>query len=368
LKTIDTDDNFFSNYIFNINEDKNGYLWFSSYEGVFAYSRQELNACLDGMSRLPSAIFFNESEGMGSRQCTNIGQPSMAKSPDGNIYVATIQGISVIDPDIIFSSDSLPVSIENLMVDGVSLDLFKPIEISPRFGTLRIDFTATDFTAPEKIHFWYQLEGFDQEIHYMKPGSQRSVSYTGLKPEKYRFILEARQNAATEIVNSCSLDFTIKKPFYRKPIFIAGIILLTVAAGIISQSVMRRNIQEPVKYSTSSLTTEKISSVLPALSDLMENNKEYLNPDLTLVELSKKLHISPNHLSQIINTNFGLNFNDYLNQYRIHEAQRQLSSSELKSKSILEIMFDSGFNSKSVFNTAFKKITGTTPSAYRNKQ
>jgi len=68
-------------------------------------------------------------------------------------------------------------------------------------------------------------------------------------------------------------------------------------------------------------------------------------------------------LSQIINESKNINFYDYVNSYRISEAKDLLSSN--CDKTILEILYEVGFNSKSAFNTAFKKFTSVTPSKYK---
>lgn len=101
------------------------------------------------------------------------------------------------------------------------------------------------------------------------------------------------------------------------------------------------------------------------IAGLMEEKKLYLNPDLSMQELSEELSVPVKHLSYMLNQVFHLNFYDYVNQYRI-EASKALLSNPAKSKmTILEIAYEVGFNSKSTFNAAFKKQTGITPSAFR---
>ncbi len=106
---------------------------------------------------------------------------------------------------------------------------------------------------------------------------------------------------------------------------------------------------------------EKIDSV-------MRNQKPYLFPDLTLDMLAEKLTMSSKDLSMIINRHFDNNFYEFINNYRIEEAQVMLIDPAQKTKTITDIYLDVGFNSKSVFNTFFKKIVGTTPSEYRIAQ
>jgi YesN/AraC family two-component response regulator len=84
-----------------------------------------------------------------------------------------------------------------------------------------------------------------------------------------------------------------------------------------------------------------------------------------LKTLAERLGVHYNYLSQIINEQFKQNFNDFINKYRIEEAKKILKTPSGSEKTILEIAYETGFYSKSVFNTAFKKFTGKTPSEFR---
>ena len=97
----------------------------------------------------------------------------------------------------------------------------------------------------------------------------------------------------------------------------------------------------------------------------METKKPYLDPSLCLNDLAEKVSIPPHHLSQILNSCLKQNFFDFINSYRIKESKSILVEQGSNKKTILEILYESGFNSKSVFNTAFKKHTGMTPTQFR---
>ena len=106
------------------------------------------------------------------------------------------------------------------------------------------------------------------------------------------------------------------------------------------------------------IATEKHDELLV----LMNKTKPYLNPKLTLSELALGLSVSPNHLSQIINQYEKVNFHDFVNKYRVEEFINRAQSN--KQFSILAHALDSGFNSKSTFNSVFKKFKSVTPSQY----
>ncbi|MBW6492346.1 MAG: AraC family transcriptional regulator [Lentimicrobium sp.] len=99
----------------------------------------------------------------------------------------------------------------------------------------------------------------------------------------------------------------------------------------------------------------------------MNTEKPYLDADLTLPQLATRLQIPSHLLSRVINEKFGLNFFDFINQYRVDELKSKLNNPEFDNLSLLGIAFECGFNSKSAFNRVFKKITGLTPSEFKNQ-
>lgn len=95
-----------------------------------------------------------------------------------------------------------------------------------------------------------------------------------------------------------------------------------------------------------------------------ETQKPYLNPELTLSELAENLKTNTSILSQVINSGFEKNFNDFVNQYRVDEFKQKSKSAAFQHLTLLAIAFECGFNSKATFNRAFKKITGQNPSNF----
>ena len=122
------------------------------------------------------------------------------------------------------------------------------------------------------------------------------------------------------------------------------------------------------KYQKSGLDAETAVLLYSRLSVFMEVNKPYLEPDLTIYKLAEYLGVQRHHLSQVINEKAQKSFFDFINYYRVEEVKKQLSNPEMSNRNILGIALDCGFNSKATFNTAFKKYTGMTPSAYQKTQ
>lgn len=101
------------------------------------------------------------------------------------------------------------------------------------------------------------------------------------------------------------------------------------------------------------------------LEKIIIQDQGYLNPNLTLDTLTEELQISKSHLSRIINIELKMSFSDYLNSLRIKEAQQLLLNPEFSNYTLVAIGLESGFNSKTTFNTVFKKYTSQTPSQFR---
>lgn len=116
------------------------------------------------------------------------------------------------------------------------------------------------------------------------------------------------------------------------------------------------------------LTAEQVSNLAVQLSSLMENDKLFLNNDLNLPAVAEKLGISIHETSFLINETTKDNFYNFINKYRVEEAKKLLASARMDELNILGIAFASGFNSKTTFNTTFKRIVGTSPSQYSKEQ
>lgn len=122
------------------------------------------------------------------------------------------------------------------------------------------------------------------------------------------------------------------------------------------------------RYAKSGLSEEAMGELLAALKAAMDDEKTFLDPDLSLPRLARELGCSVNHLSQAINAGHNLSFFDYINRHRVAEAARMLRQKDCQFPAILDVALCVGFNSTSTFYTAFKKATGQTPAKYRRTQ
>jgi AraC-like DNA-binding protein len=97
----------------------------------------------------------------------------------------------------------------------------------------------------------------------------------------------------------------------------------------------------------------------------MDAQKPWQDSELTLADLATKLDSTPHKLSEVLNSQIGQTFYDFVNGYRVREVQRRIKAGEARALKMLALAMDAGFASKSTFNQAFKKHTSQTPSDFR---
>jgi adenylate cyclase len=150
----------------------------------------------------------------------------------------------------------------------------------------------------------------------------------------------------------------LAKPLHHLPAFKKYI------AEIIGDS---NTIESNRKYKKSLFTDQELNRYKSRLNNLMEEDKLYLNPELSLRSLAQYMNLPTNHMSQLLNEGFEQNFAYYINTYRLENFKSRLESDAAHQLTLLALAYDSGFNSKTVFNTFFKKKLGITPRAYWNQ-
>jgi len=122
--------------------------------------------------------------------------------------------------------------------------------------------------------------------------------------------------------------------------------------------------QPEKRYLKSALDEKMMDEYEAKLTKYMLQSKVYLDTELSLDDLAHKIKIPKHHITQLLNDRVHKNFYSFINEYRIEEAMKKLRDPDVD-VNMLSLAFDCGFNSKSSFNSYFKKITGVTPSAYR---
>jgi AraC-like DNA-binding protein len=152
-------------------------------------------------------------------------------------------------------------------------------------------------------------------------------------------------------------------------LFLAALLLVTcqVLYTALKHPELLSTFGRPQKYAYSGATQGDLESLGYRLEQLLNSKRPYLDPDLSLSQLAAQLAASSRHVSQLINTRFGMNFAAYMNYCRVQRASLQLSADEFARVAIKSIMYESGFKSKSVFNREFHRHFGVSPSEYRSR-
>jgi len=122
------------------------------------------------------------------------------------------------------------------------------------------------------------------------------------------------------------------------------------------------------KTTKSGLSADKINDLVSKITMLMEQEKLFQETELTLSQLARKLAVPAYQVSQALNEGMKKSFYDLINGYRIKEAKRLLLDPKNTNYTVLSVGFEAGFNSKTTFNTVFKKFTGLTPTEFRDQQ
>jgi len=153
-------------------------------------------------------------------------------------------------------------------------------------------------------------------------------------------------------------------PYYMGMAFLFSAVIITFSIWWLQNPFLFKI--EAEKYGQSTLEQDEITQLSSVLKQLMTSENLYLDPDLSLGKLSKKMGVSSKRVSQIINQSENINYSKFITNYRVLEAKKRLVADEYSHLKISAIAFDSGFNSLSSFNAAFKSITSTTAIEYRN--
>lgn len=291
---------------FDILEDKRGDFWVTANVGIYKLKREHINSFITGkLKSIPVKLFDNQ-DGMINKECT--GATRSLISSNGNLWIPTIGGVSVFQPERITENKLItPVYITELICDKTTFTRDSAI-IEP--GNLRytFNFTALNYWSPAKVKFKYQLIGVDPEWVYA--GTSRQAEYTNLKPGDYTFRVIACNNDGLWNTTGATMVFTVKPFFYQTAWFyILGIGLSIIILYAIYKwrvySVEKRNAElhklnselDRFVYSTSHDLRAPLASILGLinLSRLEEKNKDYY---LTLIE--KSVHKLDEFISEII--------------------------------------------------------------------
>lgn len=194
------------------------------------------------------------------------------------------------------------------------------------------------------------------------------IKFDWLRNFLYLFTAIALLGAAFDLFNSFIKPLSYIQYFYFEVVLAISTYYLAVSGYIRSRTIELNFVSDEEPTSDEKrplLSDDELRRQSERLEQLMVSEKPYLEPSLTLTELSKMLGVNTTVLSYIINQTQGCNFNDLINRYRVDAVKAEIAKGS--NGQLLTIAFDNGFNSKATFNRAFKKFTGLSPSEYQEK-
>jgi PAS domain S-box-containing protein len=190
-------------------------------------------------------------------------------------------------------------------------------------------------------------------------------------PEDIAIIRQNLQDLVSfkhSIINYTKEKREYKCSFVIHPIFDDnGILTNFIAFEVDAEKVDEAKVpllQLKEKYQTSSLKDSDQTLLYIKLCTLLQQEKLYLNPDLSLKDLANRLRTNTRYLSQVINTLAGYNLQHFINSYRIEEVKKKIIGQELRDLTLYGIAQQCGFKNKSTFYKVFQEITGQTPKKY----
>lgn len=171
--------------------------------------------------------------------------------------------------------------------------------------------------------------------------------------------------AGVALIYYVSIEGYSQRQATRKLTFgVADLPMPPVPTEVVSADIATtRPVSEPGISAEKQLSAD-LQPLKNKLLTCMRAEKPYLEPDLSLADLARRLHTNPVLLSQVINAGAGKNFNDFINEYRVEEFKQQVSEPANAHLSFLGLALDCGFNSKATFNRAFRKFTGNSPGEF----
>lgn len=204
-------------------------LWLHSKAGIFQITASELaRAFADPAHRVRYRSYETRS-GLANDPHQVLPLPTAVRTTDGRLWFSTNRGVAWIDPARTRQNSVTPrIQIESVSVNGKTLPVEAPLELSAQTRRIEISYSALSLSAQEDLHFSYRLDGFDDTWHQVD--SRRSVVYTGLGPGEYRFRVMASDQAGVTSAKAAELHFTIAPLFYRTPLFllVCGALLVAV--------------------------------------------------------------------------------------------------------------------------------------------
>jgi ligand-binding sensor domain-containing protein/AraC-like DNA-binding protein len=369
FKNIGTAEGLPFSAVYKIMPDNHENIWMASNQGIMMIRQKDVLKLSESSTNVGSYFHFGAEDGLLSVVCSGPGQFSGAKTDDGVLWFPTHQGLARIDPQAIPHNEIAPtVNIESVWVNGQQIDHRQFGSFYAKTGSLEFTFSALSYSNLGKPKINCILHGYSQQ--WLDVANTRQIKFENVPAGNYHFRVVAANGDGQWNYQGDDYRFKLRLRFTETFLFRFALPAVFITFLLMIWYLIGKQIRMRIssrKYEFSSLTDAQIHSIVFRLQQLMKKETLYLDADVSIEKVARRLGVTTKHLSQSLNQDLHINFKTFINQYRIEAAKKKIIDPSEKDFVLLKIAFDVGFNSKSVFNSAFKKITGLTPSEYRKQ-
>lgn len=212
-------DGLFDNEIYGVVADGADRLWMVCSNGFFWVNRSDLFQYAAGKVAKITSTPYTPLDGFRSQQGTPGVHPAGTKSRDGRLWFSSTNSLLAFAPGPGVRTSVPPVRIEEITVNGASMDTNRAIELAPETDSIAFRYTAITFLSPSRLTFRYMLEGHDRT--WTEAGARREAFYTNLPPGKFRFRVAACSGGFPCKETTSALDLEILPHLYQRPWFVA---------------------------------------------------------------------------------------------------------------------------------------------------
>ncbi|WP_027470787.1 ligand-binding sensor domain-containing protein [Saccharicrinis fermentans] len=346
--------------------------WISTLKGLSLYHHKQ-DSCNN---------FYTSAGLPGTIYCRG----ASVKDKDGDVWLGNEEGLVIIDANKTIPRKELDsILITEIMVEGKILNeelagiVHRPVEdltsliLPGDYNSVGFRFVNVNNKFEHHQNYVVKLVGKDDD--WVQVNNKNTVSYNALNPGSYIFNVAISNESGVIVGSVLRLPILIKHQWHSSifALVLVFIVLLMLVFNLgfiimgyrkkLAHMISDKN-NDLRRYESSHLTTKDSKALLKRIQEYLEESRVYINSDLKIIHISKALDVSLHDISQSINQNLNQGFTDFINTYRIEEYKRCLQKPEYEKFTLLTIAEKCGFNSKSSFNRAFKKVTGLTPSEY----
>ncbi|MGQ1948314.1 ligand-binding sensor domain-containing protein [Geofilum sp. OHC36d9] len=379
INHITEDDGLSNNSVCSMIEIESGEYWIGTLKGMSLYKIND-----------HSMINFYKSNGLPGL----VFNPNAIIQKDNQIWIGNEKGLVYFNPQkVVRDSGISNIVITDIYIGGKpiaekevvlnkSIEALTDLELRGKDNNIGFRFVNLSIPNLKESKYAVRLEknGLgDDNNQWVYLDNENKVFYNSMKPGTYLFSIVLVDGAGTVIEDSLkSISIKITSEWYQSVFVLILIIIFLILLWLVfiysiknvraklKEAYIQINDDDKNRYGNSRLSVEESKELLTSIQNYVFESKIYLKPDLKIGDLAIKMDYSIHNISQSINQNLNQGFTDFINFYRVEEVKRRLEDPKYEKFTLYAVAEKCGFNSKSSFYRAFKRVTNQTPSDYWN--